>query len=47
MKKFIQYIREEIQKGDTMKCKVCGREVKVNVKGQGPLICCMKEMVKK
>lgn len=45
--KYKQYLKEEIAKGDTMKCTICGREVKVEVKGQGPLICCMKEMVKK
>ena len=47
MKKFKEYIKEEIAKGDTMVCTLCGREVEVTKKGSGPLICCMKEMVKK
>lgn len=35
---------QKITKGDTLKCSVCGREVKVKIQGRGPLICCGKEM---
>lgn len=45
--KLTKYIREEIEKGDRLKCSICGREVKVNVKGSGPLICCGKKMSNK
>ncbi len=48
MKNFGEYIKEAIEDGDTMKCNVCGRELKIIKKGKGTtLICCMKEMVKK
>lgn len=40
------YIKEEIEKGDRMRCDVCGREVKVNIKGKGPLVCCGENMKK-
>lgn len=46
MSRYEKYLKEEIEKGDRMKCTVCGREVKVEKQGSGPLICCMKEMVK-
>jgi len=35
---------QKITEGDTLICSVCGRKVKVYVKGKGPLICCGKEM---
>jgi desulfoferrodoxin-like iron-binding protein len=35
----------KIIKGDNLRCEICGREVKINVAGKGPLICCGKPMV--
>ena len=39
-------MREQIDHGDKLKCDVCGREVTVNVRGKGDLICCGKPMFK-
>ena len=45
--KILKKIYEQvIQKGDNLKCEVCGREVLVQEKGKGPLICCGKPMVR-
>jgi hypothetical protein len=40
------YHEQVIQVGDNLKCEVCSREVLVQEKGKGPLICCGKEMVR-
>jgi len=40
------YNEQVIQEGDNLKCEVCGREVLIQEKGKGPLICCGKEMVR-
>jgi hypothetical protein len=40
------YNEQVIQVGDNLKCEVCGREILVQEKGVGPLICCGKEMVR-
>lgn len=45
--RYNKYLKEEINEGEIYKCTVCGREVKILKKGQGPLICCMKQMVEK
>ena len=36
--------QEKINHGDKLKCDICGREVTVNVRGKGDLICCGKPM---
>jgi desulfoferrodoxin-like iron-binding protein len=47
IKKYLSKIQEEkeINKNDRLRCTVCGRQVTVNKKGQGPLVCCGKNMV--
>ena len=40
------FFQEKINQGDHMKCDICGREVTVNVRGKGDLICCDKPMFK-
>lgn len=34
------------EKGDTMKCSVCGRKTHLLNNGKGPLVCCGKAMLK-
>jgi desulfoferrodoxin-like iron-binding protein len=36
----------KIQKGDILRCGICGRLVTVNEAGRGPLVCCKKPMHK-
>jgi len=38
--------QEQIETGDHMKCDICGRELTINVKGKGYLLCCDKPMIK-
>ncbi|MHA1872727.1 MAG: hypothetical protein ACTSVB_01325 [Candidatus Heimdallarchaeaceae archaeon] len=38
--------QEQIETGDHMKCDICGREVTINVRGKGHLICCNEPMIK-
>jgi desulfoferrodoxin-like iron-binding protein len=35
---------KDIKKGTRLRCAVCGREVTIDKKGKGPLICCMEPM---
>lgn len=44
--KYLNKLQEEkeIKKSDRLRCTVCGREVTVNKAGQGPLVCCDKNM---
>ena len=39
-------MQEQIEVGNHLKCDICGREVTVNVAGEGDLICCGKPMIK-
>ncbi len=38
--------QEVIEINDHLKCDICGREVTVNVRGKGHLICCGEPMIK-
>ena len=46
LEQLIKYIYEfeKIEKGHTLKCNICKREVLVQIAGQGPLMCCIKPM---
>ena len=45
-KSYLKEANEAIERGDTMRCKICGRKVSVQVAGKGPLVCCGQNMVK-